>query len=244
MPPAASIPIGVAERSDYPSPCQSKIADLLRWRKRADRAGKVGARRSGERDQVQRKIRKVVEGNREAAGWLYDTFSDRLFRRLRQRYGYAGGLDTEDLLQDTFILLFQHDYRVLRRFLDRHTGAELQATQVERYLWDLACGIATNRRRSAVRRKVVPLIEPEREQVDPTAERAVVDRDTLLQLDACLQGRGTRVHLYHQFRHRDGLTPSEIAQITGWSRKAVYKLKQAFNDALRACAEHLGIEQG
>ncbi len=225
------------------APHADQTFNLLRWRKRADSAGKVGARRSGVRDQVQAKIRRVVDGDREAAGWLYDAFSDRLFRRLRQRYGYAGGLDTEDLLQDTFILLFQNDYRVLRRFLDRYTDTEVREAQVERYLWDLACGIATNRRRSAVRRKVVPLIEPDRERVDPTAERSVVDRDTLLQLDACLQGRGTRVHLYHRFRHRDGLTPSEIVQVTGWSRKAVYKLKQVFNEALRACTEQLGIKQ-
>ena len=188
-------------------------------------------------------LRSVLAGDRGAAAWLFDTFADVLFRRLRHRYGYPGGLDADDLVQDTFVLLFQNDQRVLRRFIERFAPGAPEPADFERYLWDLACGVASNRRRSAVRRKVVPLFERERDLVDPsTAEHAAIERDTLRQLEDCLRGRNQRVYLYHCLRYRDGLMPSEIVKVTGWSQKATYKLKQALTEAVRVCAERLGLD--
>jgi len=40
----------------------------------------------------------------------------------------------------------------------------------------------------------------------------------------------------------DNLTPEEIAQSTGWSRKATYKLKQTLNSEVQTCAEALGLD--
>ncbi len=190
---------------------------------------------------VYQQLQGVVAGEQEAAAWLYDTFAPKLFRRLSMRYGYPGGLDAEDLLQDAFIFFFQNEFRVLRNFLERN--AEERATEpvLERYLWDLACGVASNKRRSNSLRKVVPLNPGDTEPVIPRAESTVVDRDQLEQLDRCLAGGNPRVYLYFKLRYYDGNTPEEIAQITNWSRKATYKLKQALNEALGLCVDSLKL---
>lgn len=190
---------------------------------------------------VHERLSGLVTGDRAGAAWLYDTFADRLFRRLRQRYAYPGGLDPEDLLHDAYVFFFQHDYRVLRSFMERVPRPRQTAARLERYLWDLACGVAANRRRSA---RSSPLVEAEaadRPSPSPGAERSLVERDRLVRLDACLEGKGERLYLYYKLRFRDGLAPEEIARITGWSRKSTYKLKQTLNQAVEACADELQL---
>ncbi len=185
----------------------------------------------------------LVAGERAGSAWLYDTFAAKLFRRLRQRYAYPGGIEAEDLLHDAFVFYFQHDYRVLRSFLDRVPRPQQTLARLERHLWDLACGIAANRRRSS---KSSPLLDIEpRDQPSPApgAERSLVNRDRLVRLDTCLEGKGERLYLYYKLRFRDGLAPEEIAHATGWSRKSTYKLKQTLNRAVEECAEQLQLTE-
>ncbi len=195
-------------------------------------------------DAVRQQLRRIVEGDRQAAAWLYDTFAEDLFRRLRQRYGHPGGPDPEDLLQDAFAFYFQRDGKVLRDFLDRHPEGEATREALGRHLWDLACGVAANRRRSAWSRKVVPLADPERPAADPGAETRAVARDTLVRLERCLQESRGRTYLYYKLRYVDALSAEEVAAATGWSMKATYKLRQSLNEAVRRCAERLGLSAG
>jgi DNA-directed RNA polymerase specialized sigma24 family protein len=193
--------------------------------------------------EVHRQLMGITGGDSSAAAWLFDTFSEDLFVRLRHRYGYPGGLDPDDLLQDAFLFYFQREAKVLRDFLERTPPSDQTRAALLRHLWDLACGIASNRRRSAALRSVEPIDEVRTTSSRPNAERRSIDRDVLLRMDECLRSGNRRVYLYYKLRYRDGLAPQEVADITGWSRKATYKLKQALNEAVEHCAELLGIER-
>ena len=185
----------------------------------------------------------MLAGDQAAGAWLYDTFSARLYRRLRQRYTYLGEATAEDVLQDTFLLLLRNDGSVLRRFLERVPKPEQKNARLERFIWDQACGVASNQRRSSTHRKVVPLAttEPDRQ---PTAERRTLERDWLVRLENCLAGGRERIFLYYKLRYRDGLAPEQVSQATGWSRKATYKLKEALNGALARCQQLLAGGEG
>src|SRR5262245_34558901 len=100
-------------------------------------------------------LERLVAGSRSAAAWLYDSFAPRLYRRLRQRYGYLGEAELEDLLQETFLVVLRNERRVLVAFLDRRPARPIESEEIERFLWDEACGLASNRRRSAAVRRVV-----------------------------------------------------------------------------------------
>lgn len=192
--------------------------------------------------EVPERLRRLISGDPEAAAWLYDTFAPRLYRRLRGRYGHLPGIEPEDLLQSAYLFYLQNDCRVLRAFLDGRPPAEITAEALMGRLWDLACGLASNQRRAARGR-------PRREELDdaaadeaPTAERRLAERQVLARLADCLARRGRRLHLYFCWRYGDGLTPREIADVTGWSRSETYRLREALNRALAACAAALGIE--
>jgi DNA-directed RNA polymerase specialized sigma24 family protein len=187
-------------------------------------------------------LARLLEGDSAAAAWLYDAVAPRLFRRLRQRYGFAGGQDPEDLLQDAFLFFFQRDGHILRQFLERTPAEGVTFESLEAFLWNQACGIASNRRRSVARRQQVATLIPEQElPIEATAERKTLHRDLLARLEDCLRAGRERVFLYYVFRHRDGLAPEEISEISGWSKKATYKLKQALDHALAECAAPLGL---
>ncbi len=187
-------------------------------------------------ESIPAQISRILAGDREAAGWLYDTFAPRLLRRLGQRFA-AHGLDPQDLLQDTFLYVLGSDGRVLERFRAR----AVDERDLEHLLWNAACGIASNRRRSVLRHPAAAL-DPR--ALPPTAggEGRAVARDALKRLGDCLFAGGERPYLYFQLRYLDGHTPAEIADITGWSRKATYKLKQTLDQALDRCVEELGIQ--
>ena len=188
---------------------------------------------------VQQMLWRIVQGDEAAAAWLYETFAGRLRRRLGMRYR---GLDADELVQEAFVSYLRNDAALIRRAIDRLPEGEGQEARLERYLWDLACGLATNQRRSASHRRVVQLGPVERRAEESGPEEESVARDLLVRLDACLRGRGDRVYLYFKLRFVDGLQPREIATSTGWSMKATYKLRQALNEAVAACSEELGIE--
>lgn len=188
--------------------------------------------------ELEEKLELVVEGDPEATAWLYDTFAPRLARRLGSRYPDLA-TELEDLVHDVFVLFLRPEGELVRSFLDRY---EATRSALERRLWDLGCGLASNRRRSSRRRRVVHLDDRDRTDPVPDAENRVVDRDRLRQLDACLQKANPRVYLYFKLRYRDGLSPEEISRATGWSRKATYKLKQALNEEVKTCAEALGLD--
>lgn len=196
-----------------------------------------------ESEEVHQHLQAILDGDRSSAAWLYDTFADELFVRLRHRYGYPGGLDPDDLLQDSFIFYFQRQAKVLGDFLRRTPRRRLTRKALLRHLWDLACGLASNRRRSAALRTVVPIDELRTRATTADAERQTIDRDAVEQLDRCLSESGERLYLYYKLRYRDGLTPQQVARATGWSMKATYKLKQRLNEAVERCAELLGIER-
>lgn len=187
---------------------------------------------------VPEQLRRISRGDAAAAAWLYDTFAQGLFKRLGGRYSYLGHAELEDLLQETFVLVLREEGRLLLAFLARVHPAT--ATALERFLWDQACGLASNQRRRTALRKVVAL-EDRTELALHDGEQQTIDRDLLAQLDACLEKGASRVYLYFKLRYKDGLTPEEIAAATGWSRKATYKLRQSLEEGLHRCAEKLGI---
>lgn len=192
-------------------------------------------------DDVRPQLRRIAAGDRAAAAWLYDTYAADLFRRLRQRYGRPGGPDPEDLLQDAFAFYFQREAKVLRDFLERRPVGEATREALGRHLWDLACGLAANRRRSAWSRKVVSIADHEHTAPETGVETGAVARDTLARLERCLREGRARVYLYYKLRYVDALSAEEVAAATGWSMKATYKLRQSLNEAVQRCAERLGL---
>jgi DNA-directed RNA polymerase specialized sigma24 family protein len=188
--------------------------------------------------EVEEKLESILAGDPEAAAWLYDIFASRLGRRLGSRYPDLAA-ELEDLVHDVFVLFLRPEGDLVRTFLDRRTPTR---SALERRLWDLGCGLASNRRRSSRRRKVVHLDDRDRTDPIPDAERCIIDRDRLQRLDACLRRANPRIYLYFKLRYRDGLSPEEIAEATGWSRKATYKLKQALNEEVKTCADALGLD--
>ncbi|MEO1087608.1 MAG: ECF-type sigma factor [Acidobacteriota bacterium] len=188
-------------------------------------------------EDVTHQLERLVGGDASAAAWLYDSYAAGLFRRLRWRYPR---LEPEDLLHDLFVAVFKDDCRLLRELKDR-SPLPIPGSVLERRLWDLACGLATNRQRSHGHSKTLQLAETfDEADARPSAERAAVDKDRLERLADCIERTNARVFLYFQLRFRDGLAPEEIVGVTGWSKKATYKLKQRLNDAVKRCAEALG----
>lgn len=195
-------------------------------------------------EDVAQRLRRLISGDPAAAAWLYDTFAPRLYRRLRGRYGHLPGIDPEDLLQSAYLFYLQNDCRVLRSFLEGKPAAEVTAEALLRRLWDLACGLASNQRRAARARPPAAGLEEAPAEAGPSIERRLAERQTLSRLAACLARRGRRLHLYFCWRYGDGLTPREIADVTGWTRHETYRLREALNRALAACAARLGIDPG
>jgi|GEM_PF-1748593 len=189
---------------------------------------------------VDNKLQRIAAGDVSAAAWLYDVFATSLYQRLRRRYGYLGVAEVDDLLQDTFVQALRGRARVLMRWSERQIARPDEAA-LARYLWDLACGLATNRRRSAARSTLVSIDAAAPLAAAPRAERAVLGRDTLARLAACLKRDNARTYLYYKLRYVDGHTPDEIAQVTGWSRKSTYKRKQLLDLAVKRCAERLDL---
>jgi DNA-directed RNA polymerase specialized sigma24 family protein len=184
---------------------------------------------------------RLAAGDPDAAAWLYDTVAPDLYRRLGRRYGYPGGPDAADVLQETFLLCLKDGARLLRGVLADQPAGAPALPELKRYLWDLACGVAANARRSVWSRRVETLPETPLAADEPPAERSAIAKDALARLDGCLAARGTRLYLYFKLRYVDGLTPEETAAATGWSRKATYKLRQALNEAVEHCLDHLGL---
>ncbi len=184
---------------------------------------------------------RLAAGDPAAVAWLYDHAAPDLYQRLRRRYGYPGGPDAADLLQETFLLCLRDGARLLRVFAAGQPPGAPALPPLQRYLWDLACGLAANARRSVWSRRVQPMPAAPLAAAEPPAERSAVARDALERLDGCLAGRGGRLYLYFKLRYVDGLTPDEIAAGTGWSKKATYKLKQALNEAVEHCLSRLGL---
>jgi RNA polymerase sigma factor (sigma-70 family) len=171
--------------------------------------------------------------------WLYQTFHLRIFRRLGQRYPHLSIADREDVVQETFILVLRQEARLLGRFLEQ-APSPLPATAVERFLWDHACGMASNRRKSSWRR-LIPFPQGFEPAAGRRGEDTAIDRDLLRQLDSCIRANDPRAHLYYKLRYRDGLSPQEIARVIGWSQRTTYRLGQTLKDVLRHCADKLGV---
>lgn len=190
-------------------------------------------------------LERISRGDEEARTWLWETFAERLRRRLRARYQERYGYNADELLQDAFVFYFQHDARALSRLLEvGESDGVLTEERLERHLWDLACGLASNRRRGLRRDPALGMPAGPIPSTAPNPERILTERDTLLRLAECIRARSERAYLYFKFRYVDGLTPEEIAAITGWSRKATYKLRERLNRAVAECAETLGLKRG
>ena len=194
-------------------------------------------------DSVRPQILRVLEGESEALAWLYDSFAPLLLRRLTARFGGVPHLDPEDLLQDTYLYVLGRECRALRRFLARTPPESHGRTALEQFLWSAACGLASNRMRSLLRRPTVPLGERGDLVPEPGGEGHTVARNALERLGDCLARRGERFYLYFQLRYLDGLKPAEITYTTGWSRKKTYKLKQELDQALDRCLAQLGLTE-
>ncbi|MEM1203618.1 MAG: sigma-70 family RNA polymerase sigma factor [Acidobacteriota bacterium] len=190
---------------------------------------------------VDERIRGILQGRRGDTAWLYDEFSERLHRRLGSRYRDLEPEEVEDILHECYVLFFKDNGRVLRRFLERHRHPGPTPEQLERYLWDRACGLAVNLRRR-VSRSLESGGEPRRSLASARNEEShLLNRDMLDQLGRCLQEGRQQVHLYYQLRYWEGLTPVEIEQVTGWRRKGIYRLRDALQRALKRCVERLGL---
>ena len=186
---------------------------------------------------------KVIAGEPEAGAWLYDTFAPRLYRLLYQRYGPDGVFDPDDLVQDAFIFFLQNQGKVLRDFLDQYPESDHTESGLLRRLWELTRGVVANKRRYLKTHGFSSF--PELLDVASTEnlEQDAIRRELIIRLDACLKKKKTRIYLYYKLRYHDGLTPQEIVQVTGWSQKAVYKLKDHLNEAVRHCAQKMGLLQ-
>lgn len=185
------------------------------------------------------RLERVIDGDDEARRWLHDTFAPRIFRRLHARYSRS--VDVEEVFQDTFLFVIQNAPRTFGHFLAEVPEVQRTETRLDAYLWDLACGIASNRLRSA-RRQPAPSPVPVEQAVDPIdSERRTLDRDLLTKLKACLKRAGSRSYLYYKLRFVDGFTPHEIVLATGWSRKITYKLRLVLDGAIDRCARRLGL---
>ncbi|HEY0556863.1 MAG TPA: CHAT domain-containing protein [Thermoanaerobaculia bacterium] len=187
---------------------------------------------------------RLAAGDPDTIAWLYDHVAPDLYRRLRRRYEYPGGADAADLLQETFLLCLRDGARLLRGFIASQPAGSPALLALRHYLWDLACGLAANVRRSVWSRRVGPLPEAPVAGGEQPADRAVIAREALERLDGCLEAQGERLYLYFKLRYVDGLAPEEIAAGTGWSRKATYKLRQSLNEAVERCVERLDLRAG
>ena len=187
------------------------------------------------------RVQQLAAGDEGARRWLHETFAPRLLRRLRGRYARHRGLDVDEILQDAFVFFYQHAPRTFARFLEEVPPEERHEARLDGYLWDLACGIASNHLRAAKRRPLFPAPLAD-EAADPQeGERRALDRDLLARRVACLKRAGSRSCLYYTLRCVDGFTPDEIARATGWSRKATYKLRFVLEGAIERCARRLGL---
>ncbi len=190
---------------------------------------------------IRRQVERAARGESAAIGWFYQRFAPSLLRRLGARFAYLKACDPEDLLHDTFIYVLSRESLALRRFLDQAPLDASTDAAVERFLWSAACGVASNRLRTG-RRHAAHRLEPERAaNAIRSGEGRALARDALVRLASCLAERGEAHYLYFQLRYLDGLTPAEIVQATGWSRKKTYKLKQALDEALEQCVQRLGL---
>ncbi|MEM1178111.1 MAG: hypothetical protein AAGM22_07200 [Acidobacteriota bacterium] len=186
------------------------------------------------------RIQRIAGGDASASTWFYDTFAATLHRRLLQRYRFFSEEQVEDLVHDTFVLFLRRGAQVLKQFAERDSEALSERT-LERYLWDRACGLAVNRRRSAGHTKVVS-IEPWDQGKGASEESAAISRDALAKLDRCLRGAATQVYLYYKLRYWDGLSPNEISRTTGWPQKKTYRTRQELNSAVVRCLRRLGLK--
>ncbi|WP_437879798.1 sigma-70 family RNA polymerase sigma factor [Pseudomonas sp. LRF_L74] len=138
---------------------------------------------------------------RDHAGWLQGWLRKRLGDRER----------AEDISHDTFVRLITstivQPLREPRSFL---------ATVAKRVMVD-------HLRRRALEQSYLQALalEPELQEYSP--ERRVLMLETLLQLDAMLDGLGPRVRQAFLFAQLDGLGYSEIAQRLGVSVSSVTK---------------------
>lgn len=178
-------------------------------------------------------------GGEVGVSWLYDSFSGRLFRRLGQRYRHLSTADREDVVQETFVAVLRQERRLLSLFLAR-VPEPLSEAALERFLWDQACGVASNRRKSSWRR-LVPFVEGFDLPGEGRGEQEQIDRDLLRQLDACLRAGDTRAYLYYKLRYREGLAPDEISRMVGWTRRTTYRMRQTLEEVVRRCAARLGL---
>ena len=188
-----------------------------------------------------RSLERVVDGDAEAAGWLYDTFAPGLFHRLTLRYGHLPGVEPSDLLHDAFVFLLRPETKVLRDFLAATSASEFSSKALEKKLWDIACGLASNRRRSAWARRAVTMASIRSASEAGSAEKQAAARDALHKLDQCIEGQTEDGYLYYQLRYVDGLKPREIAAATGRTIKEIYRLRSLLDRVVRLCSERLGL---
>jgi DNA-directed RNA polymerase specialized sigma24 family protein len=189
-------------------------------------------------------LRQIAVGDPTAKAWLYDTYASGLQRKLSFRYG-VHALDPEELLQDAFVAFYQHDGRVLLNFLDRHPPAEQTVEQLRVYLWDLACGVASNQLRDRrTRRRNLP--ESDRDLGDvgvgSDAEDRHIARDQMRRFVDCIAEKGAQIQLYFALRFVDGLTAEEISRVTGWPIAQVYRLRVRLGAAADECATRLQMD--
>ncbi|ANM29624.1 hypothetical protein ABI59_08600 [Acidobacteria bacterium Mor1] len=183
---------------------------------------------------IAEQVHAAVIGDSEARDWMYREFHSALHRRLAGRYGRWKRLEIDDLVQDLFVLLFQNDAQALRRFVEGVPSKDQTSGRLAGYLWDAACGIMANRRRSYERAPQFEEATPDVATAEDLETRAH-GRALIARLETELRRSETRVYLYYRLRCVEGLTPREISHVTGWTREETYALRGKFREFVQAC---------
>lgn len=156
----------------------------------------------------------------DAAHRLYTEHHSWLRLRLQQRLGCA--FDAADLAHDTFLRIFA-----------RRDLADIREPRP--YLATVAKGLMVNHlRRSALERAYLESLAnlPQDQQPDPETRYLLLE--TLLEIDALLDGLPTKVRQAFLLSQLDGLTYNEIAGRLGVSLSSV---KQYMFKAIRHCMQ-------
>jgi len=177
---------------------------------------------------VSRHVERAAAGHPKARAWLVETCYGYVLKRVTKRYGRY--LDPEDVTQQVFLCLLKPEATVLKKYLLVTPVAQQREATLRRYLWDQACGVASNLRRGRSRRRDFPVAREEYERrEDPRVrvEEEIVNRDLLKRCFRWVrENGGHRDVTYLNLRYRLGYRPIEIAGATGWSLDETYRRRE------------------
>src|SRR5215469_10072953 len=165
--------------------------------------------------------------------------------RTCQRFGDSSNRTVDELIQDTYLKLCVHHFRLLREFDHRHPNAFLGFIQV----------VARNVARDYCKRKrIEDGLEPLPEGYAPglnfkgSDEHTIIERKLLIEevgrhVDVCVKGPDeVRNRRIFWLRHRAGLSAAEIARLPGI--KLTHKGVESLNLRILHCVrERMAVQK-